>query len=144
MEVAEARAVVDRELPVLMGLLGLAHRRIAVHFGRREPGEVAEVDRASEYERARIDLDAGQLDDAEELADVLTHEMFHCVLGPLDLSGRYAVEATDEAEQGRLRMVRRYAEEMAVRNLERLWDASGAREAYMAGFRGRRGTAADA
>lgn len=126
MDRSEAKAIVERHLEPLAESMGIGHWRLRVQYGPIEGGDAKTALYGTcrplpEYERATIELDPEQFDDEAELLRTLRHELFHAVLGPLELLMRVAVYGLGGRHGQSVRSAATYAIEGVIRNLERLW-----------------------
>jgi hypothetical protein len=106
--------------------LGISHWKIDVLFDLRCPdGDYvtkAECNRKPSYDRALINLNAGEIEDEEDARKVLLHELFHVVLSPFDLC-RNAGEShwrDDPIKSEMMQEIWTFCVEQAVINLERM------------------------
>lgn len=111
--------------------LGVPHWRIEVNYTRLDAADdgfqsILQVRRRPEYERATIDIDCHHVDDEKALAEYIDHELMHIVHSPFHLFYRLVWEMLPESKRGVLNEAYSHAEEMTVRNMERM--AFGLRE----------------
>lgn len=126
MDASDVVKVVAEHLPRLQRELGLVHWtfRVRAEFltsddptFRRFGNVLRDVSR----ERAHVEINPDEVENAVDVVRVLRHEMFHCVLAPFDLYAE-AVEkfVSDKTALESVRRVWEHACEQAVVGLERL------------------------
>lgn len=127
MDRSAVKAIVDRERPLLVALLGIHHWSIVVRYEpSRAGGEWMSrgvCERKVEYNAATITLNPEAIDDEDQVLKTLRHELFHIVLAPFDLY-RTMLDALIEGDPAKERMfavAERHAVEKAVINLERMY-----------------------
>lgn len=135
MDKSEVKAEVEKNLLELMDAVGIRHWNIVVNFDLRE-GDEHRVTRAMchaspDYEFAKIQMDPDALPDRETVLEALRHELFHCLLSPLDV---YREAMTQHIENGTPEAQREarlwhHFLERSVANLERMWN--GCREYWV-------------
>lgn len=125
----EVREWIDREIPVILRSFGLPHWRVRIDYFRMDKeGDgfqpFMHVKRRVEYERAVICVDADicatDIDTEDELREFLEHEVMHIVHSPFNLVRDIVWEMLTEDQRGTLNETWRYAEELTLRNLERM------------------------
>jgi hypothetical protein len=114
-------AFLERDAARLQAEFGLPHWRITTRVKALVDGTRAQVETDAPYERATIEFDPAQFKDDETLKSCYEHELIHCVLAPFDL-GMFAAKEwiPDGPARESFDRAWRYAEEQAVRNVERL------------------------
>lgn len=89
MDAETADAILKRHIVPLMERLRLDdwHVEVTTIEGETDDGIPGRVTVSYEYRRAYITIDASQIDEEDELARVLRHELIHVVLWPMHATG---------------------------------------------------------
>lgn len=95
MTVEEARAVVMPNVGSLIEQLRLHDWHIEVAYTRLPENTLGRCRVNSPYQRATIELDNDQIDDADELVKTLRHELVHVLCWPMHAFGTHAHELSD-------------------------------------------------
>lgn len=126
----QVRSWFKKNLDRKMREFGVPHWRISVSYMRHESKDdgfhpFMVCQKRFEYEKAVLEIDADicarELDSADELEKMVEHELLHVVSSPFDLYMTMTWEmVTDEHLRGVLNESWRQAQELSVRNMERL------------------------
>lgn len=124
MDASSLRALLDTWTPVYAQRFGLSHWRIETHVvGIPDEGgqtTLGDVEVMPERERASVRLNALALDNEVEALATLRHELLHIVVSPMQLFLDSVLARLPEEQHTDLRQLFAFADEMSVRNLERL------------------------
>lgn len=127
MDKSEVEDWVKGNIDRLVDLFGIQHWRIQVFYeileGDGSFHPLMRVSKKPEYERAVIRIHYPGVSDLEDLEDAFKHELMHIVAAPFDTAWLILCEMLTDDQ---LKIVNRFwtqAEELTVRNLERMHQA---------------------
>jgi hypothetical protein len=120
MDQSAVKKWVDKHLKKLMRRMGIPHWSITVRYEHIEGDTMAHILPQLKYEIAEITIDSSKIKEEEQLEKLILHELSHVLTSPYTMFWDSVAHALPEGSIESFKELFIYAEEMTVKNLERM------------------------